>query len=241
MQIWQTYCTLKALTWLVLKMLLPQKTMIRLTLCVASLLFLSACQNKRPANGAITDSLTTGLKDENIEAKPPTYTDTLQFIHFEGNFDYWSCVFLNAAKDTITLVTDSAISDRFKNRLFEVKWFMDTLVQAGDNDSKFAAKRMFRFKPIKGKPFVAPLTDQQILQGVKNIPEVQSGADQVVIAERPSEGKNYYLIETGTHGEDNFSRFYMFRVYTYPIYRITVLNAADQTEMSLEQWRKREQ
>jgi hypothetical protein len=151
------------------------------------------------ADNSVTDTLLTSTKNESIQTKPIVHTDTLQFIHFEGNFDYWSCVFLNNSKDTITLVTDSMIADNFKNRLFEVKWFTDTLVQAGDDDSKFAATRMSHFRPIKGKPFAAPITEEQILMDVRNIPEVQSGAEQVVIAERPSDGKNCYVVETGTH------------------------------------------
>jgi len=208
---------------------------------LASMFLLTSCQNNEHAADAVADTLVTETKTQKLQPKPKIHTDTLQFIHFEGNFDYWSCVFLNSSKDTITLVTDSMITDNFKNRLFSVKWFTDTLYEAGDNDSKYAADRMSHFKPIKGKPFVAPITEEQILQDVGNIPEVQSGAEQVVVAERPSEGKNYYLVETGVHGEDNFSRFLLFRVYIYPTYKITVLEAAENTELSLEEWRKQSQ
>ena len=212
--------------------------MSKFALFIIATTFFYSCKNKKAADPVINNTSTALSTTQNVKTKPPIHTDTLQFIHFEGNFDYWFCVFLDSSKDTVTLATDSTIEDRFKNQLFEVKWFTDTLVQAGDNDSKFAANRMSHFRPIKGRPFVAPITEEQILQDVRNIPEVQSGAEQVVIAERPSDGKNYYLVETGTHGEDNFSRFYMFRVYTYPIYKITVYDAAENTELSLKQWRK---
>ncbi|TCD01397.1 hypothetical protein [Pedobacter psychroterrae] len=208
--------------------------MTRFNLFIASALLLAACNGDKAKQQTPTGSQAIPVSPN---PKPQIHTDTLQFIHFEGNFDYWSCIFLNSSKDTVTLVTDSMINEKFKNRLFEVKWFKDTLVQAGDNDSKFAANRMSHFRPIKGKPFVAPITEEKILQDIRDLPEVQSGADQVVIAERPADGKNYYLVETGTHGEDNFSRLCMFRVYTYPIYKITVLVAAENTELSLEQWR----
>lgn len=213
--------------------------MTRFILLIVSVLFFSSCQNKEAADQSITDTLTTTAKKQSNQPRPAVHTDTLQFIHFEGNFDYWSCVFLNSSKDTVSLVTDTMITDNFKNRLFEVKWFTDTILIAGDNDSKQAANRMSHFKLLNGKPFVAPITEEQILTDVRNIPEVQSGADQVTIAERPTEGKNYYLVETGTHEEDRFSRFHMFRVYIYPIYKITVYDAAENTELSLEQWRKK--
>ena len=214
-----------------------QRPMNRFNLVIATVLFVAACKGNK------TDQQSQTVKQvaptsQIPRPKLPIHTDTLQFIHFEGNFDYWSCVFLNSSKDTVTLVTDSMIADNFKNRLFEVKWFTDTLFEAGDNDSKYAADRMSHFRPIKGRPFVAPITEEKILQDIRDLPEVQSGAEQVAIAERPSDGKNYYLVETGTHGEDNFSRFYLFRVYTYPVYKITVLGAAENTELSLEQWRK---
>ena len=204
---------------------------------LSSLLFFS-CNNKQAAKGGTQDSAAIATKKVKSNPVVKLHTDTLQFIHFDGNADYWTCVFLNSQKDTITLVTDSVISDGFKNRIVEVKWFTDTLFEAGDNDSKYAADRMSHFRPIKGRPFVAPITEEKILQDIRDLPEVQSGAEQVAIAERPSDGKNYYLVETGTHGEDNFSRFYLFRVYTYPVYKITVLGAAENTELSLEQWRK---
>ena len=215
--------------------------MSKFVLFIVATIFLCSCKNKKPADPGINATSASPAKTQNIKNKPPIHTDTLQFIHFEGNFDYWSCVFLDSSKDTITLVTDSIIDDRFKNQLFEVKWFTDTLYQAGDNDSKYAANRMTHFRPINGKPFVAAISEKQILQDIRNLPEVQAGADQVGIAEKPHDGKNYYLVETGTRGEDNFSRFLMFRVYTYPKYEIRVYNPAEDTDVSLEQWRKREQ
>lgn len=203
--------------------------MTRFTLVILAAVFFVACKNKKTteATGAAV-----------------SHTDTLQFVSFDGNADYWISVFVNSKKDTVSLVTDSAIADSFKNKLFEVTWFVDTLFEAGDNDRKYAAKRMIHFSVINGKPFVVPvafvppISEKQILEDVKNLPEVMGNADQVVIAERPSEGKDFYLIETGTHGEDNYSRFAMFRVYYRPKYEIRVFDMADDTDVSLEEWRK---
>lgn len=218
---------------------LSNTPIINIFLFTTTLLLLTACKNKKANEQSLKQTTVTQNKQERSKAE--IHTDTLQFIYFEGNFDYWSCIFLNSSKDTISLVTDSMITYNFKNRLFEVKWFTDTLYQAGDNDSKFAANRMSHFKPIKGKPFVAPITEQQILQDISNIPEVQTGADQVNIAEKPSDEKNYYLVQTGNHESDNFSRFLMFKVYTYPKYQINVYDPAADTELSLEAWRKQNQ
>lgn len=212
----------------------------KIFLFITTVMLLTACKNKKATEQNIKGPATTTTM-QHIKPAAQIHTDTLQFIYFDGNFDYWSCIFLNSSKDTISLVTDSMITHDFKNRLFEVKWFTDTLYQAGDNDSKFAANRMSHFKPIKGKPFVAPITEQQILQDIRNIPEVQTGADQVNIAERPSDEKNYYLVQTGNHEPDHFSRFLMFKVYAYPKYQINIFDAAADTELSLEAWRKQNQ
>lgn len=201
-----------------------------------AMLSLFACQNKKDIHSR---KMLPTERAKTAESKPVIHTDTLQFIHFENNFDYWYGIFLNSKMDTISLVTDSVIAAEYKNTLLEVKWYRDTLHEAGDNESKYTAERMSAFRPIKGKPFVTPITEAQILRDVRNLPEVQSGADQVVIAERPSEAKNYYLVETGTRGEDNYSRFMMFRVYTYPSYRIRVYDLSGDVELELEEWRKR--
>ncbi|WP_157263802.1 hypothetical protein [Pedobacter sp. Leaf176] len=146
---------------------------------IALTILLPSCKNRK-SRVEQHHSQTTVIKPSNNEPSAPTTNDTLQFIHFEGNYDYWSCVFLNSKKDTVTLVTDTVISGRYRNRMFLVTYFTDTLYQAGDNDSKFTALRMSNFKVLGRKPFVDPITEQQILQDVWNLQEVQSGADQVL-------------------------------------------------------------
>ncbi|RZJ62235.1 MAG: hypothetical protein EOO45_22670 [Flavobacterium sp.] len=196
---------------------------------------LAACNKKVNDAPQEVESIT----EQAVIAETIINTDTLQFIHFEDNFDYWYAVFLNSKKDTVNLVTDSIVPAGLKNKLVEVQWFTDTLSEAGDNESKYAAKRMHAFKEITGEPFVAALSEAQIINDVKNIPEVKGGADEVRIADRPRDGKNYYLIETGTRGEDNFSRFWTVRVYIYPKYDMRIYDAASETEYTIQEWKKR--
>jgi len=203
--------------------------MTRFTLFIFTVLFLVSCKNKK----TVDKSITASAKREVV-----THTDTLQFISFDGNADYWVSTFLNGKKDTIALVTDSELSDKFRGKLFVVTWFADTLYEAGDDELKYAAKRLSHLKLIKGSPFVAAISEEQIIQDIKNIPEVLANADQVGIAERPSGEKKYYLVETGTRGEDNYSRFLMFRVYTDPRYEIKVYDPESDTDLSLTEWRK---
>lgn len=172
---------------------------------------------------------------------PHLYTDTLQFIHFEGSFDYWHGVFIDARKDTVQIVVNDPIPAKLKNKLVEVKWFTDSLSEAGDNDAKYAAKRLKTIRPVNGAIFSAPVTEEKVVGDIKDLPEVKANADQTDIAERPTDEKEYYLIETGTRDEDNFSRLFIFRVYVYPKYEIKFYDPAGDTEMSLNEWRNKKQ
>jgi hypothetical protein len=121
----------------------------------------------------------------------------LQFIHFEGNFDYWYGVFLDARKDTVQLVVSDPIPAKLKNKLVEVNWVADSLSEAGDNDIKYAAKRLKCIRQVNGALFLAPVTEKKVVNDIKDLPEVKANADQTGIAERPTDEKEYYLVETG--------------------------------------------
>jgi hypothetical protein len=202
---------------------------------------LAACENKK--SPAVVRKKSATNTDASLVKKPATQiqTDTLQYIHFEGNFDYWYVVGINANKDTVQLVTDRQLPSKFRNKLLEVKWFTDTLTEAVDNEAPYAAKRLKSFRLIGGKLFSLPVTEQMVIKNIADLPEVRANADQVGIAEKPTDDKEYYLVETGTRDEDKFSRLFMFRVYVYPKYEIKYLNPADDTEMSLQEWRSKQQ
>lgn len=115
-----------------------------ITLCV-----LTACENKQPTvQQSPKKAATLSPVKQPLKAEAPLHTDTLQFLSFDGNFDYWTADFLNAKNDTIQLVTDSVLDDRLKNKMMSVQWKTDTLTEAGDNESKYAAKRMMSFTVI---------------------------------------------------------------------------------------------
>ncbi|GAB3925255.1 hypothetical protein [Mucilaginibacter myungsuensis] len=205
--------------------------------CFALVILLAACDSKRP------DMIE---KDTNASVPAKTaatayiqlHTDTLQYLHFEGNFDYWYGMFINAKKDSVLLVTTDQIPAKFRNKLVEVKWFADSLSEAGEGETKYAGKRLKAIKQVSGNPFAAPVSEEQVITDIKALPEVQANAEQIGIAERPTDEKEYYLVETGTRDEDHFSRLYMFRVYVYPKYQIRFYDGSADTELSLDAWRK---
>ncbi|WP_295767911.1 hypothetical protein [uncultured Mucilaginibacter sp.] len=202
---------------------------------------LTACNNKKPTAVIDKDSTTTSAAITTTVTKPQVHTDTLQYIHFDGNYDYWFAVFIDKQKDTLQLVVDDPPNPKFRNKLVQVTWFTDTLTQAGDNESKYAGKRLKSIRPITGKTFTDSVTEQKVIKDIEALPEVKSNADKVAIAERPTDDKEYYLVETGTHNEDNFSRLFMFRVYVYPKYEIKLYDFNNEKEMSLDEWRKNKQ
>ena len=77
-----------------------------------------------------------------------TYTDTLQFLSFEDNYDYWYGVFMTNNGDTISLIYDEEIDDALKNRYFEVEWAIDSLYSAGEDEELYFGERLFSFKVL---------------------------------------------------------------------------------------------
>ncbi|MDT3402493.1 hypothetical protein [Mucilaginibacter terrae] len=204
------------------------------------LLSLAACTSNPKEKKATDTTKHVSITSTKVTpAKPaPEHTDTLQFIHFDGNGDYWDAFFINAQKDTLRLVTDEELTDKLLGKLLQVKWRTDTLSSAGDGERPYEDKRLTGFKELPGKPFAKPLTEQMALQAVKDLEEIKSNADRVNVSEKPTADKRYYQVETSTEADGHLSRFQTFRVYFYPQYEIKVYNPADETEMSLEAWRK---
>lgn len=204
-----------------------------------AVIFLAGCSaNQKNEKRDSTHSDTVQVA-KTVKAKPAReYTDTLQFIHFDGNSDYWNAFFINAKKDTIRLVTDEELTDKLSGKLLQVKWREDTLTEAGDGERPYQDKRLIAYKTISGKPYAQPVTEEMALAAVKNLPEVQSNADRVGISEKPTTDKPYYQVETSTKADGNLSRFHTFRVYVYPQFEIKVYNYENDKDIPLSEWRK---
>lgn len=168
--------------------------------------------------------------------KNPGHRDTLQFLNFDGNTDYWYAVFLNREKDTVQLVSDTTLTDQLLGKLTEVDWKTDTLYEAGDDNRPYLAKRLLSFKPVKGKAFTPHLSPRQALETVRQLDVVRSGADKSWISEMPTADNRYYQVETATNADGHNSRFKTFRVYFYPFYEIKVYNDSEDKELSLTEW-----
>ncbi|SFH04135.1 hypothetical protein [Pedobacter insulae] len=205
------------------------RTKLLLLVCCAAL----SCQNQPQRTTAKTNTRHAIGKD-----LPEMHADTLQFIHFDGNLDYWYAFFLTSQKDTLRLVTDRLLEKDLLNRLLIVRWKPDSLWEAGDDERKYIDKRIISYKEIRGNPFIPAISEEQVLDDIRNLVEVKENAERVWIAKKPNFEYPYYEIETATEGEGTVSRLYSFRAYTYPRYEIKIFNRSNDSELALADWRK---
>ncbi|MBS7566499.1 hypothetical protein KHS38_18990 [Mucilaginibacter sp. Bleaf8] len=204
------------------------------TLCLLAF----ACKNKPQTGTQITDTVikSTTAQVQTATTKPE-HTDTLQFLYFDGNGDYWQAYFMNARKDTVNMITEDDGLDKLSNHILEVKWRPDTFEEAGD-DGKFEAKHLIRFKEVPGQLFEKPKQEEEIINDIANLPEVKEKAAKVKIAKKPTETMSPYLIEACTENNGSFAPLFTFRVYRYPFYEIKYYDTTKEEEVSLAEWRK---
>jgi hypothetical protein len=205
-------------------------------------LSVSCSQNDKPAQEVITPdtpatALITDSNSKVIRIPSPITSETLQFIHFDGNYDYEYAYFLDHNKDTVRLVTDADFKLKDVGKLMAVTWKTDTLFEAGEGEKKYTDKRLLSHNIIAGKPYVARVTESKVIADINALPEAKDNVDKVLITAKPSFNKPYYQVESSVTNEDNNSRLYTFRVYLFPRYEIKVLDIADETELSLDEWR----
>lgn len=59
------------------------------------------------------------------------YSDTVQFIRADYDYDYW-LINVKKNEDTISLIINEALPDFIKEEKLEIKWKMDSIRYAGD-------------------------------------------------------------------------------------------------------------
>ncbi|RYY54532.1 MAG: hypothetical protein EOO05_20200, partial [Chitinophagaceae bacterium] len=92
----------------------------KLSILMVLLVLLTACQQKKPPEKAGRDTAALITGKVHPEPAAQLHTDTLQYLHFEGNFDYWYAVFIDARKDTLQLVVNDPVPTGYRNKLVEV-------------------------------------------------------------------------------------------------------------------------
>lgn len=142
----------------------------RLILFLSFSLFLFSCNNNKQTAAVSTGTInTTGPQlssplrpGENIVLNQP-YTDTLEFIKFNDDGDYYLC-FVKKNTDTIGLIYDSEYHF-VRGDEIAITWKMDSIRYAGDSEVLDYTAFLVAAKRIKG----LTLTDKNIsfLSGTK--------------------------------------------------------------------------
>lgn len=136
----------------------------RLVLFLVFSLFLFSCNNNKQTGAVVSsDTINTAgpqlssplRPGENIVLNQP-YTDTLEFIEFNDDGDYYLC-FVKKNRDTIGLIYDGAYNF-VRGDEIAINWKMDSIRYAGDSEVPDYTEFLVAAKRIKG----LTLTDKNI-------------------------------------------------------------------------------
>ncbi len=75
-----------------------------------------------------------------------TYTDTLKFLSYNTDTDYWFGIFLTKKGDKVNLIYDEEIGEEYKNKLLIIKWKIDKFYSAGEEEEMYYAERLISFE-----------------------------------------------------------------------------------------------
>jgi len=70
------------------------------------------------------------------------YTDTLTFLSFDGNYDYWFGLFLTEKQDTVYVICDDVIEESNNGKEVVLRWEVDSLYEAGEGDELYYQERV---------------------------------------------------------------------------------------------------
>ncbi|WP_417800645.1 hypothetical protein [Tenacibaculum sp.] len=94
------------------------------------------------------DSFKSRLRpDEQLELKT-IYTDTVTFLSYDDNYDYW-CFLAKKNKDTVQVMyQDISINELVKGDIISIKWELKILQEAGDEDITYLKPCLVSFNKI---------------------------------------------------------------------------------------------
>lgn len=88
--------------------------------------------------------------NKNIELNK-VYTDTVKFIHFNDNYDYWYFL-VKKSKDTVHIVyADDSIHQLANGDEIVINWEIKQLQEAGDNEIVYTKHYLVSFKKIESR------------------------------------------------------------------------------------------
>ncbi|MCH8904267.1 MAG: hypothetical protein IIA45_10175 [Bacteroidetes bacterium] len=89
--------------------------------------------------------LRLGKTDWNLEE---TFTDSLEFIEYNTDYDYWYAVFKNKEGKEIALYTNTEIDNFYQNRDFVVKWRVGKFSEAGEGEAIYYSEKLVSYNML---------------------------------------------------------------------------------------------
>lgn len=77
------------------------------------------------------------------------YKDTLEFISFDDNYDYGYAMFKTKDGKSVSLVYDDIIETKLSHGIFAVEWKIDSLYEAGEEESLYYDERLLSYEVIE--------------------------------------------------------------------------------------------
>lgn len=73
------------------------------------------------------------------------YYDTLTFDSWDDHYDYWYAFFKTEEGETVSMLADQAIDDKFSGSTFLVEWKIDSVYEAGEGDEHYYQERLLSY------------------------------------------------------------------------------------------------
>ncbi len=169
------------------------------------------------------------------------HTDTLQFVEFDGNGDYYVATFIDRDGTLTSLYCDNDIDANLSGKLMRVTWQMDTFYAAGVGDTPYQGEQLLTYKILSSGAVRPYKTRAAMEEDVKALPIIKALQEASVYVESyPQTANGYYTVNvtapvapegsTVTYNE----HIYTFRVYQVPGYRIMMVDTATKKEIPVK-------
>jgi hypothetical protein len=182
------------------------------------------------AQPAATDTTLVPAKDSAaVKAVPkPAHTETLQFVSFDGNGDYYIAYFINSSGDLQSFYYNDVIADSLNGKVMRVQWQMDTFYAAGDGDTPYEGESLLSYEILSQKPFMSYKAPGEIEAIIQALPAVAAlNENSVTISSWPKTAKDCYEVSVYAREPEPGSDVlygklkYIYKVYQQPSFRVT--------------------
>jgi len=141
-------------------------------LLTAFFMILTSCAGSESEDGSGSDTGQSGNGDSNTELKfesqlypeksdwdhNETYSDTLEFLRYDDNYDYAFMVFKTADGKEAQIVSGVDMDNALTGSICLVEWYIDTLYEAGEGDVPYLQENLSYIEVLEAtdnfEPFI---------------------------------------------------------------------------------------